>query len=52
LIPKKGIDLRESRELKRGMRIVRVLAVSEAKFRFYAALRAAGITKSELARAG
>jgi antitoxin HicB len=36
--------------LKRGMRMVRVPALSEAKFRLYSALRDAGLKKIELAR--
>ena len=36
--------------LKRGMRMVRVPALSEAKFMLYSALRSAGIRKAELAR--
>ena len=35
---------------KRGMRMVRVPALSEAKFGLYSALRAAGVKKIELAR--
>jgi len=35
---------------KRGMRMVRVPALSEAKFKLYSALRAGGIRKIELAR--
>jgi len=35
---------------KRGMRMIRVPALSEAKFKLYSALRAAGIKKVELAR--
>ena len=46
----KGADLPEPGSLKRGMRMVRVPALSEAKFRLYDALRAAGIRKIELAR--
>jgi len=43
-------DLPVASELGRGMRVVRVPALSEAKFRLYAALRAAGIRKIDLAR--
>jgi antitoxin HicB len=46
----KWADLPEPGRLKRGMRMVRVPALSEAKFRLYSALRAAGIRKIELAR--
>lgn len=35
---------------KRGMRMIAVPALSEAKFKLYAALRAAGIKKVELSR--
>lgn len=35
---------------KRGMRMIAVPALSEAKFKLYSALRAAGIKKIELAR--
>jgi antitoxin HicB len=43
-------DLPVAGELKRGMRLVRVPALSEAKFRLYRALRTAGIRKIDLAR--
>jgi antitoxin HicB len=43
-------DLPVPGSLKRGMRMVRVPALSEAKFRLYSALRAAGVRKIELAR--
>jgi antitoxin HicB len=46
----KWADLPEASQLKRGMRMVRVPALSEAKFRLYSALRGAGIRKVELAR--
>jgi antitoxin HicB len=46
----KWADLPAPGSLKRGMRMVRVPALSEAKFRLYSALRAAGIRKIELAR--
>jgi antitoxin HicB len=46
----KGTDLPEPGKLKRGMRMVRVPALSEAKFRLYSALRDAGLKKIELAR--
>jgi antitoxin HicB len=46
----KGQDLPAAGELKRGLRMVRVPALSEAKFRLYTALRAAGIKKIDLAR--
>jgi antitoxin HicB len=43
-------DLPEPGKLKRGMHMVNVPALSEAKFRLYSALRDAGIKKVELAR--
>ena len=43
-------DLPVPRPLKKGMRMVRVPALSEAKFMLYSALRSAGIRKVELAR--
>ena len=43
-------DLPKARPLKKGMRMVPVPALSEAKFMLYEALRSAGIRKSELAR--
>jgi antitoxin HicB len=46
----KWADLPAPGSLKRGMRMVRVPALSEAKFRLYSALRAAGIKKVDLAR--
>jgi antitoxin HicB len=46
----KWADLPVPGKLKRGMRMVRVPALSEAKFRLYSALRAAGIKKVDLAR--
>jgi len=46
----KWLDLPKPGKLKRGMRMVRVPALSEAKFRLYSALRAAGIRKVDLAR--
>ena len=46
----KRIELPVPGALKRGMRMVRVPALSEAKFRLYSALRAAGLKKVELAR--
>jgi antitoxin HicB len=46
----KWADLPAPGELKRGMRMVRVPALSEAKFMLYSALRAAGIKKVDLAR--
>ena len=46
----KWADIPEPSQLKRGMRMVRVPALSEAKFRLYSALRGAGIKKVELAR--
>jgi antitoxin HicB len=45
-----GAALPEPGKLKRGMRMVRVPALSEAKFRLYSALRDAGLKKIELAR--
>jgi len=46
----KWADLPAPSSLKRGMRMVRVPALSEAKFRLYSALRDAGVRKIELAR--
>ena len=46
----KWADLPVPGSLKRGMRMVRVPALSEAKFRLYTALRAAGVRKIDLAR--
>ncbi len=46
----KGIALPAPSMLKRGMRMVRVPATGEAKFRLYSALRAAGLTRADLAR--
>jgi antitoxin HicB len=46
----KWADLPVPGSLKRGMRMVRVPALSEAKFRLYSALRAAGVRKIDLAR--
>jgi antitoxin HicB len=46
----KWIDIPNAGTLKRGMRMVRVPALSEAKFGLYSALREAGIRKVELAR--
>jgi len=46
----KWADLPEPGTLKRGMRMVCVPALSEAKFRLYSALRKAGLKKTELAR--
>jgi antitoxin HicB len=43
-------DLPVASEPKRGMRMVRVPALSEAKFRLYTALKAAGLRKIDLAR--
>ena len=43
----KWADLPVPGSLKRGMRMVRVPALSEAKFRLYSALRAAGVGKIE-----
>lgn len=45
-----GKDLPAPRALKRGWRLVRVPALSEAKFCLYTALRAAGLRKVDLAR--
>jgi len=47
---KKWADLPVPGSLKRGMRMVRVPALSEAKFRLHSALRAAGVRKIDLAR--
>jgi antitoxin HicB len=46
----KWADLPVPGSLKRGMRMVRIPALSEAKFRLYSALRAAGVSKIDLAR--
>jgi antitoxin HicB len=43
-------DLPKASAPKRGMRMIAVPALSEAKFKLYSALRAAGIRKVELAR--
>lgn len=43
-------DLPVPGQPKRGTRMVRVPALSEAKFGLYSALRAAGVKKIELAR--
>jgi antitoxin HicB len=43
-------DLPVASESRRGMRMVRLPALSEAKFRLYTALRAAGLRKIDLAR--
>ena len=43
-------DLPEPGPLKKGMRMVRVPALSEAKFMLYSALRSEGIKKVQLAR--
>jgi antitoxin HicB len=43
-------DLPVPSQPKRGMRMVRVPALSEAKFKLYTALRDAGIKKVDLAR--
>ena len=43
-------DLPKPGPLKKGLRMVQVHALSEAKFMLYAALRSAGIRKIELAR--
>jgi antitoxin HicB len=46
----KGTDLPVPGKTKRGMHMIRVPALSEAKFRLYSELRAAGIRKIDLAR--
>jgi antitoxin HicB len=46
----KWADLPVPGSLKRGMRMVLVAALSEAKVRLYSALRAAGVRKIDLAR--
>ncbi|MEO8662990.1 MAG: type II toxin-antitoxin system HicB family antitoxin [Bryobacteraceae bacterium] len=46
----KWADIPATGELKRGMRMVRIPALSEAKFMLYSALRAEGIKKADLAR--
>ena len=46
----KWIGIPNPGTLKRGMRMVRLPALSEAKFELYSALREAGIRKVELAR--
>jgi antitoxin HicB len=43
-------DLPRPSAPKRGMRLIAVPALSEAKFKLYTALRAAGVKKIELAR--
>ncbi|MBS1859077.1 MAG: type II toxin-antitoxin system HicB family antitoxin [Acidobacteria bacterium] len=43
-------DLPKPGPLKKGMRMVGVTALSEAKFMLYSAMRSAGIRKVELAR--
>jgi antitoxin HicB len=43
-------DLPVPSQPKRGMRMVRVPALSEAKFKLYTALRDSGIKKADLAR--
>jgi antitoxin HicB len=43
-------DLPKARAPKRGMHMIAVPALSEAKFKLYSALRASGIKKVELAR--
>jgi antitoxin HicB len=43
-------DLPKASAPKRGMRMIAVPALSEAKFKLYSALRASGIKKVELAR--
>jgi antitoxin HicB len=46
----KSRDLPVASEPGRGMRMMRVPALSEAKFRLYTALKAAGLRKIDLAR--
>ena len=46
----KWIDLPKPSAMKRGMHMIRIPALSEAKFRLYSALREAGLKKVELAR--
>jgi antitoxin HicB len=46
----KGADIPNPGMPRRGMRMVRVPALSDAKLRLYSALRAAGLKKVELAR--
>jgi len=46
----KWLDLPAAGKVKRGLRMVRVPALSDAKFRLYSAMRAAGIRKIDLAR--
>ena len=46
----KWADLPVPGSLKRGMRVVRVPALREAKFRLYSALRAARVSKIDLTR--
>jgi len=43
-------DLPAASAAKRGMKLVRVPALSEAKFRLYSEIRKAGVRKIELAR--
>jgi antitoxin HicB len=46
----KNIDLPVPGPLKRGMRMVRMSALNEAKLALYSAMRSAGAGKAELAR--
>jgi antitoxin HicB len=46
----RGVDLPEPGVSRKGLRLVRVPALSEAKFILYSALRSQGIRKIELAR--
>ncbi len=46
----KNLELPAPGKLKRGMRMVSVPALAEAKFGLYSAMRAAGVRKAELAR--
>lgn len=50
LYTEKWLDLPVTSSLKRGMRMIRVPALSEAKFGLYTALRTAGVRKIDLAR--
>jgi antitoxin HicB len=46
----RNLDLPTPGKLRRGMKMVRVSALKEAKFGLYNAMRTAGVRKAELAR--
>lgn len=46
----RNVDLPVPSKPRRGMKMIRVSALKEAKFGLYSAMRAAGIRKAELAR--